>query len=151
MRYIRRAIVGRSCLSPIAPTSLSLANTLIAPGLSERVRQEYSSVWIVEGKFSMKREDKSASENTEKPSVTLSGTVEKVIPSLHPSLPEKAQIAVEEADHMYRELRIENSLHDDKGNPVSLKPGAEVDVTIEADSNGTTPKKKDAPEKKAPA
>ncbi|MGH9716791.1 MAG: hypothetical protein ACRD4R_08695 [Candidatus Acidiferrales bacterium] len=88
----------------------------------------------------MKNSDETADEKKEKPSVTLAGTVEKVIPSPHPALPEKAQIAVEEAEHMYRELRIENSLHDENGNKVSLKPGAEVDVTIEADAKGTIPK-----------
>ncbi len=87
----------------------------------------------------MKRPRKPATEKNEKPSVTLSGTVEKVIPPPHPSIPEKAQIAVEEADHMYRELRIENSLEDENGNHVSLKPGAEVNVTIEADSVNTAP------------
>jgi hypothetical protein len=93
----------------------------------------------------MKRPSNAVSENNEKPSVTLSGTVEKIIPSPHPSLPEKAQIAVEEADHMYRELRIENSLEDENGNRVSLKPGAEVDVTIEANSDGTAPKNGKSP------
>jgi hypothetical protein len=88
----------------------------------------------------MKREDKLDNENTEKPSVTLSGTVEKVIPPPHPSLPEKAQIAVEQADHMYRELRIQNSLQDENGNEVRLKPGAEVNVTIEAEPDATMPK-----------
>jgi hypothetical protein len=97
----------------------------------------------------MKSKQTPPTEKNNKPSVTLSGTVEKVIPPPHPSLPEKAQVAVEEADHMYRELRIENSLEDENGNKVALKPGAEVDVTIEADSEGTAPKdnppvKKDA-------
>jgi len=78
-------------------------------------------------------------EKKEKPSVTLTGTVEKLIPSPHPSLPEKAQIAVEQAEHMYRELRIENSLRDENGNKVRLKPGAEVDVTIEAEPAATVP------------
>jgi hypothetical protein len=90
----------------------------------------------------MKNSDKTANpEKQEKPSVTLTGTVEKVIPSPHPALPEKAQIAVEQAEHMYRELRIENSLRDENGNKVKLKPGAEVDVTIEADA--TAPKNGD--------
>jgi hypothetical protein len=31
---------------------------------------------------------------TEKPSVTMPGTVEKIIPPAHPSEPEKAQIAI---------------------------------------------------------
>lgn len=93
----------------------------------------------------MKRPRKPTNARDEKPSVTLTGTVEKVIPSPHPSLPEKAQIAVEDADHMYRELRIENTLEDENGNHVSLKPGAEVDVTIEADSADTAPKNGKAP------
>ena len=91
----------------------------------------------------MKNSKETANEKKDKPSVTLTGTVEKVIPSPHPALPEKAQIAVEEAEHMYRELRIENSLRDENGNKVSLKPGAEVDVTIEADETATVPKNGD--------
>jgi hypothetical protein len=77
----------------------------------------------------------------DKPSVTLPGTVERIIPSIHPSLPEKAQIDVEGADDLYREIRVENTLKDDAGEQVALKPGAHVDVTIEADAKETTPKK----------
>ena len=36
-----------------------------------------------------------------------------------------AEIAIEGADHLYREIRIENALEDDKGKPVKLKPGAQ--------------------------
>lgn len=79
--------------------------------------------------------------NTEKPSVTLPGTVEKIIPSRHPSEPEKAQIGIEGADELYREIRVENTLENEAGKPVALKPGARVDVTIEADVDATTPKK----------
>jgi hypothetical protein len=75
-----------------------------------------------------------------KPSVTLPGTVEKIIPSTHPREPEKAQIGVEGADDLYREIRVENTLQDENGNPVALKPGAQVDVTIEANVSETTPK-----------
>ncbi|MGH9503253.1 MAG: hypothetical protein ACRD20_10425 [Terriglobales bacterium] len=76
----------------------------------------------------------------EKPSVTLPGTVERIIPATHPSEPEKAQITVEGADDLYRELRVENTLQDETGKDVALKPGAQVDVTIEADISSTTPK-----------
>ncbi len=79
-------------------------------------------------------------EELEKPSVTLPGTVEKIIPSVHPSEPEKAQIGVEGADQLYREIRVENALQDENGNPVALKLGAQVDVTIEADASATRPK-----------
>ena len=75
----------------------------------------------------------------DKPSVTLPGKVEKIIPSHHPSQPEKAQIAIEGADDLYREIRIENSLTDEDGNEVRLKKGADVDVIVEADKTATLP------------
>ena len=76
---------------------------------------------------------------SDKPSTTLPATVEKIIKSPSPSEPEKAQIAVEGADNLYKELRIENTLIDENGEKVSLKQGAEVDVTIEAEPEATTP------------
>jgi hypothetical protein len=75
----------------------------------------------------------------ENPSTTLPGTVEKIIKPLTPNEPEKAQIAVEGADHLYREIRIENALVDENGDRVRLKPGAEVEVTVEAPREGTIP------------
>jgi hypothetical protein len=75
---------------------------------------------------------------SEKPSATLPGTVEKIIKSPFPSEPEKAQIAVEGADHLYKEIRIENALTDENGEKVQLKPGAEVKVTVEAEPEATT-------------
>lgn len=77
---------------------------------------------------------------SEKPSTTLPAVVEKVIKSQGPGDPEKAQINVEGADHLYRELRIENTLIDENGDKVRLKPGAEVDVTIEAPQEATEAK-----------
>lgn len=76
-----------------------------------------------------------------KPAVTLPGTVEKVIPTRYAGEPEKAEISVEGADPLYKEIRIENTLRDEKGQEVGLKPGAEVEVTIEADAAATNPKK----------
>lgn len=84
--------------------------------------------------------DKSKDEGHNTVAVTLPGTVKKVIPAIHPSLPEKADISVEGADELYREIRVENALNDEHGNEVSLKPGAEVRVTIEADADATKPK-----------
>jgi len=74
-----------------------------------------------------------------KASATLPGKVESVIQA-HPQSgePEKAQIAVEGADHLYREIRVPNCLVDSEGNKVKLKPGAEVEVKIEADPVVTT-------------
>jgi hypothetical protein len=88
----------------------------------------------------------------EKSSVTMPGTVEKIIPPVHPSGPEKAQIALEGADELYREIRIENSLTDENGDEVRLKSdevrlkkGAEVEITVEADPEATTPASKGKP------
>ena len=70
----------------------------------------------------------------------MKGTVQKLIKASQPKEPEKAQIAVADADHLYREIRVENVLTDDRGQKARLKPGDEVDVVIEADSEATTNK-----------
>jgi len=77
---------------------------------------------------------------TDKSSVTLPGTVEKVIKSPHKGVPEKAEIAVDGADDLYREIRIENKLTDENGNEVKLKEGSSVEVTVEAEATETTAK-----------
>ena len=77
--------------------------------------------------------------SSNKPNVTLPGTVEKIIPPVGEE-PEKAQIKVDGADELYAEVRIENSLRDADGKQVSLKKGAEVEITIEADAKDTKPK-----------
>ncbi len=79
----------------------------------------------------------------EKPTVTLPGTVEKIIPAIAPDEPEKAQISVHGAEDLYREIRIENKLENSNGDTVGLKLGADVEVTIEAESEETTSKTKD--------
>jgi hypothetical protein len=75
-----------------------------------------------------------------KAKATRPGRVQKLIKSPHPDIPEKAEIAVESADHLYREIRIENTLEDEKGQEVKLKEGAEVDVVVEAKPEATVPK-----------
>jgi hypothetical protein len=70
---------------------------------------------------------------SEQPSATMPGTVDKIISSPRPSQPEKAQIAVEGADHRDQDLRIENTLTDEHGDDVKLKKGAHVEVTVTAD------------------
>jgi uncharacterized protein YfaS (alpha-2-macroglobulin family) len=76
----------------------------------------------------------------EKPKATKPGVVQQVIKSPLTHEPEKAEIAVEGADHLYREIRIENSLEDENGKQVKLKAGAHVTVTVEADKKETLPK-----------
>jgi hypothetical protein len=83
---------------------------------------------------------KDESDSVEKPTVTLPGTVEKIIPAVGNLVPEQAQINIEGAEHLYREVRIENTLQDADGNEVSLKKDAEVEVTIKADPDSVEPK-----------
>jgi hypothetical protein len=70
----------------------------------------------------------------------MRGKVQKVIEPALPSEPEKAQIGIEEADELYREIRVENVVTDEKGKNARLKVGADVDVVIEADTDATTKK-----------
>ena len=69
---------------------------------------------------------------SERPSTTMPGTVDRIIPSPRRSLPERAQIAVDGPDHRNQDLRIENTLTDENGDDVKLKKGAHVDVTVTA-------------------
>jgi len=82
---------------------------------------------------------------SENSSTTLPGTVERIIKPISGDEPEKAQIAINGADHLYREIRIENTLKDENGDPVRLKQGAEVEVTVEAPREATAPAPKTGP------
>ena len=74
-----------------------------------------------------------------KPLVIKPGSVNKIVKSRLQGIPEKAEITLEGADDLYREIRTENTLLDDNGDEVKLKEGALVSVTIEADSSQTVP------------
>jgi hypothetical protein len=79
---------------------------------------------------------------TKKAKTTKPGKVEKIIQSPVPHEPEKAQIAIDGADDLYREIRIENTLTDEKGQEVQLKQDADVEVTVEAEPEATATKTK---------
>lgn len=70
----------------------------------------------------------------------MRGTVQKIIKPFDPREPEKAQIDIHGADDLYREIRVENEVIDDQGEKARLKPGAEVEVIVEADSSATIKK-----------
>ena len=71
----------------------------------------------------------------EQPSVTMSGTVDKIIPSPRPSQPERAQIAVDAAAPRHRDhFIIENTLTDEHGDNVKLQRGDHVEVTVTAEA-----------------
>jgi len=81
-----------------------------------------------------------ANKGLKKPHTKKTGTVRKIIPAVVPSESEKAEIEVHDADHLYKEIRIENTLQDSKGKKMKFKKGADVELTIETDEKDTTPK-----------
>jgi hypothetical protein len=70
-----------------------------------------------------------------KPKTKKPGVVRKIIK--HPMQPEKAEISINGADDLYREIRIENKLENEQGEKVKLKQGAHVEVIVEADDKDT--------------
>jgi hypothetical protein len=95
-----------------------------------------------------------ATRNAEPPSTTVSGTVDKIIPSKSSGKPEKAQIAVNKSDRGHRNIRIKNELTDEHGDDVKLKKGAHVDVTVAAEpkyGSAETETKSKSPRRKTPS
>lgn len=64
----------------------------------------------------------------------VSAVVQKTLKPVLPDQPEKVEIAVIPADHLFREIRIENKFTDVDGGPVSLATGAKLTVTLEAET-----------------
>ncbi len=73
-------------------------------------------------------------------SVTLPGTVQKVIKNVYTDKPDKVEIRVEGADHLYSEIRIDNVLQNEEGENVALKVGEDVNVPLEAATHETRTK-----------
>ena len=93
------------------------------------------------------REGDKSNVDGDKPVITLTGVVQKIINPLD-SKEEKAEIAIQEADDLYKEIRIENTLENAAGEKLRLKRGAEVDVHIEAPVEAVEKKPVDEAEKK---
>lgn len=74
--------------------------------------------------------------------VKKTGVVQKIIKS--PIQPEQAQIEIHDAEHLYREIRVENKVEGEDGESAKLKQGAPVEVTIEADEKDTIPESDNA-------
>jgi hypothetical protein len=69
---------------------------------------------------------------------TLAARVDKIIKPKIGNGPEKAEIVLDDCEPFYREIRIENKLKDSAGEDVALKPGAPVEVVVEAEEEHTT-------------
>jgi hypothetical protein len=65
------------------------------------------------------------------PNTAMPGTVEKIIPALGGRQSLKAQIAIEGAEDLYGEIRIDNTLQTGDGDDVSLRAGSKVEVRVE--------------------
>ena len=70
-----------------------------------------------------------------RPWKTVSGAARKIIKN--PNHGDNVEIALEEAEDLFREIRIENTFTAIDGQPVALKQGARVDVTFEANPEDT--------------
>jgi hypothetical protein len=75
---------------------------------------------------------------SDNPSITLPGTVNKVIPATSAGEAETVQIRVEAADELFREVRIKNTLISESGDKIKLELGSPVEVTIRAEAGSTT-------------
>lgn len=107
----------------------------------KRIREvsaDLIAAWNEAARVDKTVQEKGGTEMAERATVTLPGVVQKVIQ--RPAEPLKAEIAVEGADPLYKEIRIVNTLEDEAGREVELKPGAEVEVKIEADPEDVKPK-----------
>ena len=62
----------------------------------------------------MDTQEKPKENQSEKATITLPGTVQKIIPSFAGDNPDKAEIVVKGADPLYQEIRVDNELQDKK-------------------------------------
>ena len=76
---------------------------------------------------------------SDKPAATKPAAVRKIIELSDPEIPERADSSIVGCGELCRELRIENTLMDEKGNEVK-KNGAPVEVTLAADAKDTEAK-----------
>jgi hypothetical protein len=68
---------------------------------------------------------------------TVPAVVTKIVKPAFDHQPAKVEISISQADHLFREIRIENNFTDADGGPVALTNGARLDVTFEAETMKT--------------
>jgi hypothetical protein len=73
-----------------------------------------------------------------RPWKTLAAVVNKVVKSVLPDEPDKVEISISGAEHLFREIRIENRFTNVEGRLVALTSGVHVDVTFEAETGGNS-------------
>ena len=65
---------------------------------------------------------------------TVPAVVTKIVNPAFEGQPAKVEIAISQADDLFREIRIENNFTDFDGSPIALTNGARLDVTFEAET-----------------
>lgn len=73
----------------------------------------------------------------------VSGTAQRIVTDVYQTRGQEVEIVIEGAEHLFREIRIENTFTDAGGKAVALKRGARVDLTFEADAQDTVKKTAD--------
>jgi chorismate mutase len=68
---------------------------------------------------------------------TIPAVAKQIIKSRFSNQPERVEISLQEADDLFREIRIENSFSNETGQSVGLVAGTALDVTFEASSKDT--------------
>jgi hypothetical protein len=63
---------------------------------------------------------------------TMPAIVKQILKPMYHEQPEKVEISIPEADDLFREIRIVNTLMGVDGQLAALKQGARIDVTFEA-------------------
>src|SRR5947207_14213683 len=76
----------------------------------------------------------SGERHRKRPRRTVPDVVQKIVKNAYVEQVEKVEISIPAADHLFCEIRIENTFTDVDGQPVALRTGARLDVTFEADA-----------------
>jgi len=69
----------------------------------------------------------------------LEAVAKQVMKPVFPNQPERLEIFIPDAEDLFREIRIENTFFDGHGNPLALKEGAILDLTLEVHQDGESP------------
>ena len=65
-------------------------------------------------------------------SVTLRGNVERILSAVGKNGSDVVQIVIQDAEPLYREIRIRNPFQDSNGKAITLQADSEVEITIKA-------------------
>lgn len=87
--------------------------------------------------FRFQQRDGIPAPQQKRPWKTLSGVAQKIFKNVYQNHADSVEIAIGEAEELFREIRIENTFTGVDGQPVALKQGAHIGVTFEADPEDT--------------